>query len=249
MILHTSVDFHTHILPGVDDGSRSVEESLEMLRHEAQSGVGHVVATPHFYANHESPERFLEKRGKAEEKLRAAMQDVEGLPSLSMGAEVHFFEGMSDADRLPDMAIAGTGCVLVEMPMKHWSDRNLQELVGIYQKRRLIPIVAHMDRYVTPFRANQIPNRLSQLPIPLLIQVNADFFTNRWSQRLALKLLQQGRIHLLGSDCHHMKHRPPNLDGALKVIERSLGVAQLEKMRTLEQKVLAGAGAECLHIL
>ena len=56
------VDFHSHILPGVDDGSRSVEESLEMLRAVARQGIGTVVATPPFYANHDTPERFLRRR-------------------------------------------------------------------------------------------------------------------------------------------------------------------------------------------
>ena len=94
------VDFHSHILPGVDDGSRSVEESLEMLRAEARQGIGTVVATPHFYANHDTPERFLRRRAAAWEMLQTAMAQEAGLPEVIPGAEVYYFSGISDSDQL-----------------------------------------------------------------------------------------------------------------------------------------------------
>ena len=59
-------DFHSHVLPGVDDGSASVEESLAMLRLAAQQGIRRVVATPHFYPRYDDLERFLERRGLPE---------------------------------------------------------------------------------------------------------------------------------------------------------------------------------------
>ena len=67
------VDFHSHILPSIDDGSRSVEESIGMLRAMAKQGITHVVATPHFYPQHDTPERFLKRRAEAEAALREAM--------------------------------------------------------------------------------------------------------------------------------------------------------------------------------
>ena len=71
-------DFHSHILPGVDDGSSSLEQSLQMLRMEAEQGIRHVVATPHFYARYDAPETFLEKRSRAEALLREAMEKNPG---------------------------------------------------------------------------------------------------------------------------------------------------------------------------
>ena len=56
------IDFHSHILPGIDDGSKNVEESLQMLRMMAKQGITHVVATPHFYPQHDTPESFLKRR-------------------------------------------------------------------------------------------------------------------------------------------------------------------------------------------
>ena len=98
-------DFHTHVLPGVDDGSASVEESLALLQMEAEQGIGQVVATPHFYANHDTPERFLQRRERAEATLREALTGKPDMPELFMGAEVYFFPGMSDSDALNELTI------------------------------------------------------------------------------------------------------------------------------------------------
>ena len=117
------VDFHSHILPGVDDGSKSVEESLELLRMEAQQGIRHVLATPHFYASHDTPERFLKRRAAAWEKLRAAMANEPGLPEVTLGAEVYYFNGISDSDVLKELTIGKKRFILIEMPLPPWTDR------------------------------------------------------------------------------------------------------------------------------
>ena len=73
-------DFHSHILPEVDDGSRSVRQSLEMLRLEGEQGIRRVVATPHFYARQDTPERFLRRRERAWNALRGEMESLENPP-------------------------------------------------------------------------------------------------------------------------------------------------------------------------
>ena len=110
------IDFHTHILPCLDDGSKSVEMSLSMLREETEQGVRHVVLTPHFYARHDDPDRFLASREAAAEALKAAVAEVPGLPTLHLGAEVAYFRGMSDCEILRDFCIGRTECILVELP-------------------------------------------------------------------------------------------------------------------------------------
>lgn len=230
------IDFHAHVLPEIDDGSSSVEQSILMLRELYNQGVNCVVAAPHFYANHHSPERFLQKRRVSEQKLRDAISSLSDLPKLCIGAEVHFFEGISDCEFLRDMAIEGTDCVLVEMPMKQWSERNLQELMGIRQKLKLTPIIAHVDRYISPFNSHGIPESLSRLPV--YVQANASFFIRRTSRRYALKLLSQDKIHLLGSDCHDTDKRAPNIAGAVQVITRALGDKAIFRLNALEHKLM-----------
>ena len=209
-------DFHSHILPAMDDGSRSVEQSLQMLRLAAEQGVRTIAATPHFYPHRETPAAFLERRSRAEKVLREAMDGEEGLPEVVVGAEVYAFEGMSDSEELSRLTLAGGDALLVEMPMTAWSDRLLDELAQIHVKQGLTPVVAHLDRYIHRFNAKRTVARLA--PLPVFIQANASFFTERSTRRLALALLCDNRIHLIGSDCHDLEKRPPNLGEAARII-------------------------------
>lgn len=229
-------DFHSHILPGMDDGSASVEESLEMLRMEAQQGISHVVATPHFYARYDSPEHFLQKREHALELLKKAMEGQDGLPKLTAGAEVYYFSGMSESEFLPQLTIGEEGCILIEMPHGHWSEEMYRELAAIWERRRILPIIAHIDRYIAPFQTHRIPQKLAELPV--YVQANADFFLERATAGMAMRMLKTNQIQLLGSDCHNMESRKPNMGEAVARIRRKLGEGVLETIRGYERKVL-----------
>jgi protein-tyrosine phosphatase len=229
-------DFHSHILPGMDDGSADVAESLAMLRMEAEQGIGHVVATPHFYARYDNPDHFLEKRDRAERLLREAMAAESGLPEITVGAEVYFFRGMSESDFLPRLTIGSESCILIEMPHGHWTEEMYRELAAVWEKRRILPILAHIDRYIRPFHARKVLQKLEQLPV--LVQANADFFLERSTAGLAMRMLKEDRIQLLGSDCHNMDSRKPNLGSALERIEKKLGSEVLDAVRKYEHEVL-----------
>lgn len=125
------VDFHSHILPGIDDGSASAEESIAMLRMETEQGIDCVVATPHFYAHHDAPEGFLAHRREAEIRLREAMDGLEEMPEIILGAEVYFFPGISDSDTIPELTIGYNRCILIEMPPSPWSQNMYSELEEI----------------------------------------------------------------------------------------------------------------------
>jgi protein-tyrosine phosphatase len=230
------VDFHSHILPGVDDGSRSVEESLEMLRAEARQGIGTVVATPHFYANHDTPERFLRRRAAAWEMLQTAMAQEAGLPEVILGAEVYYFSGISDSDQLHRLTTGQKRYIMLEMPTVPWTQNMYQEMENIYTKHGITPIIAHIDRYISPLRHRQILDRLEELPV--LVQANSDFFLRPMTAPLALRMLKEKRIHLLGSDCHNCSTRKPELGRAIEKIEKHLGAAAMEHLRFYEETVL-----------
>ena len=232
------IDFHSHILPGVDDGSRSVEESIAMLRLAGEQGIRRVVATPHFYPRYDRPEAFLERRARAEEALRREMEKHPGLPCVSIGAEVHFFRGMSDSEILPQLTIRGKSCILIEMTPGPWPEDIYRELAGIWEKRGITPIIAHIDRYIGPFRTYGIPRRLEELPV--LVQANADFFLERSTAGMAMRMLKADQIQLLGSDCHNMAFRKPNLGPALGAIEKRLGREALDRIRARGQRLLGG---------
>lgn len=90
------IDFHSHILPGIDDGSRNVETSIGMLWMCKEHGVDTMIATPHFYADSNTVEKFIDSRQKAYDKVMAENMDI---PQIIMGAEVAFFAGISRAEK------------------------------------------------------------------------------------------------------------------------------------------------------
>ena len=229
------IDFHSHILPGLDDGSSCVDESLAMLRMEADQGIRHIVATPHFYPHHDSPERFLQKRDRAVSKLYESISATESFPHIIMGAEVYFFRGMSQSEQLEQLTIGKKSCILIEMPMSVWTEEMYRELSEIHQ-RGIIPIIAHVDRYLRPFAGREILRRLAQMPV--MIQANADFFLKRSTAGTAMRLLKDDRIHLLGSDCHNMENRRPNLDAALQTIQGKLGENAIRRIEMYQNELL-----------
>ena len=229
-------DFHSHILPGIDDGSTDVAESLELLRISARQGITHMVATPHFYPRYDSPEHFLAKRAEAEALLRDKMAGEAGLPEITVGAEVYFFPGISDSEWLNTLTIGEQRCILIEMPQSPWSQSHYRELEGIYTKQGITPIVAHVDRYIRPFHTYGIPQQLEKLPV--LVQANADFFLESSTRAMALRMLKKDRIHLLGSDCHNLRSRKPNLQAAVQVIEKKLGAEALSQIYRAQRELL-----------
>lgn len=229
-------DFHSHILPGIDDGSKSVRMSIAMLRRLAAQGITRVVATPHFYAHQNSPEKFFARRDAAESTLRQAMAQVSGLPEVIVGAEVCYFPGMSGTDLLPALTIGSTSYILVEMPHGPWTQGMYRELENIRNRHGLMPIIAHVDRYIKPLQQYGIPDRLYDME--MVVQVNAGFFMDWRTRRLAVKMLENDRIHLLGSDCHNMSDRPPYLAGAMDTIRQKLGKEALLRIAEYESYIL-----------
>ena len=232
------IDFHSHILPGVDHGSQSVEESLQMLRLLWQQGVEAVVATPHFYGDEEYPEEFLKRRKAGAKALLEAVDKLAGeeLPHIFVGAEVAYYRGMSQSKVLKDLAIEGTKAVMIEMPMGKWTSSMYDELEQIYSQQGLIPIVAHVDRYLTPLRDFGIPDKLAELPV--VVQANASFFLKKNMVKKAKKLLAGDLIHVLGSDTHNLDDRAPNMGPALDVINESLGPDAIERIESWQKQII-----------
>ena len=229
-------DFHTHILPGIDDGSQSVEESIALLRLQAAQGVTRVVATPHFYPRYDSPENFLRKRDRAEAALRRELEKHPELPEVIVGAEVYFFRGMSESDILSRLTIGGKRCILIEMPHAPWTDDMFRELEAVWERQRLLPVIAHIDRYIGPFRTHKIPQRLADMPV--YVQANGSFFMERGTASMAMRMLRADQIQLLGSDCHNLTDRQPNLRDAADRIRRKLGPDTLDRIRDYESRIL-----------
>lgn len=201
------IDFHTHILPYMDDGSGSVSESVSMLRAEARQGIQDVVLTPHFYAHENSPAQFLERRHRAWRRLKPYLWPE--LPKLFFGAEVQYFEGICTVEDIRLLRIEGTDCLLLEMPFSHWSDRVIEDVIALNDADDITVVLAHIERYMA-MQNKEVWDRLRACGV--LMQSNISFFENWKTRHKAMSMLANGEIHLLGSDCHNMKNRRPNWD-------------------------------------
>lgn len=218
------IDIHSHILPGIDDGSQSISESLEMLRLSRQQGVTKIFATPHFSAVKENPTAFLSRRQASAAQLDP---DPETMPQLGLGAEVAYFSGMSRCKELQDLCLEGTDLLLVEMPFIPWTDRIVSDVCAIRQQLGLMPVLAHVERYS---RGSQMGRYRDLLLQEALFQCNAEYFLRMGTKTKALRQLRRGEIHLLGSDTHNLTSRAPKLGEAAAVIRQKLGEEALSRL-------------------
>lgn len=233
------VDFHSHVLPGIDDGSANVAQSLQMLRCAGSQGVRVMAATPHFYPVKDIPEAFLKRRDAAVSLLCAELDRNDSVPALLLGAEVYYFQGMGHCAQLLDLQLGQTGMLLLEMPYTVWTDSMFREIASIQEKTGLRVVLAHVERYLPIYKQSGFWKRLGELDV--LLQFNAEFFLSHWTRRTALHLLGQGKIHLLGSDCHNLSDRAPNLGEAVATIRRKLGPAAVDWLEKLENSLLERA--------
>ena len=220
------IDFHSHVLPGIDDGSKNVETSVKMFTKSKADGVDIMVATPHFYADTDRIEDFLKKREKSYLKLTENMTD--DMPELYLGVEVAFFDGIDNAEKINNLTIEGTNALLLEMPFRKWSDRDILQVNRLISNRKVCIIIAHLERYLNISGNARAVNSLLELPIA--VQISAESLTDWKQSRHLIKMFKQGKAHLLGSDCHGMNHRPPNLIEGRNVIEKKAGSEYLQEI-------------------
>lgn len=230
-------DFHTHVLPEMDDGSDSMEQTKRMLQMEHSQGVREVIATPHFYAGEDFPEAFLERR---KERLAQVRKMLAGEPwgremQIRGGAEVYYFTGMSEAAVLPKLCMEGTDVLLLEMPFSQWDKAVYQEVRNIVEKRKLTVVLAHIERYYGFQKNMEIWNHIFELP--LYAQMNADVFISWKKRHMGMKLLKRGYDVILGSDCHDTDRRPPNLSAGREIIRKKAGGEMLEQIDRTGKRV------------
>lgn len=219
------IDFHSHVLPGVDDGSRDYEMSQKMLTESSNQGISIQVATPHFYAHRMKPEAFFNKRQRAYDEIKGTAEKL-GI-DLRLGAEVAFFRGMHEWDSLEKYCIDGTNLLLVEMPFDQWSPKDLDTIEGLmYSGVR--PIIAHLERFFEYQKNKDILYDL--LDIEPIIQFNCEDLLKVFKKGKILKYIKECNNVILGSDCHNMDKRRQNLLDGRKVIEKKLGIEILNQI-------------------
>lgn len=210
-----------------------------MLGMEVKQGITHIVFTPHFYAQKVSVEKFLSRREHSSVHLKEKLQDTKLDLQLYCGAEVYYFPGIGKADMLPQLCIEGTDIVLLEMPFAQWDKQMVDDVRKIIEKQRLTVVLAHVERFIGFQKDKSAWDEMMKLP--LYTQLNGECFLHWRSRRFGLKHLQERDNQvLLGSDCHNLTSRQPNLQEARDIIRKKLGADTLEEIDAL--------GKDLLHI-
>ena len=200
-------DFHTHILPCMDDGSGSVGESAAMLREEMEQGIRNVVLTPHFHARDDSIPSFLCRRQQAWNHLLPHLPPQ--CPNLFLGAEVGYFQGISAAEGIRQLRVEGSSLLLLEMLFCRWTERMAEDVLKLHGREGIQVVLAHVERYAS-MQPKQMWTYLRGNGI--LMQADVSFLADWRSRHRGLRMISGGEIHFLGSDCHNMTNRRPNWD-------------------------------------
>lgn len=231
------IDLHTHILPGMDDGAQSPEESIAMLRLQKEQGVSTVALTPHFYRNREQPEDFFLRREACMQQLLEALPEGEPLPELILGAEVTWMPNLCDWEELPQLCIGNTNNMLLELPVTPWTDSLVNQLYDLMGRTGITPILAHLERYLYIQRPEMVEAVLS---LDLPVQLSSETLLHTMTRGGALRLLKKGQVHLLASDCHDLKWRAPTLGYAMEVVRKKLGDHKAEELCLCARELVGG---------
>lgn len=233
------IDIHSHIIPGIDDGSESMEMSLEMLRMSVASGVTDIIATPHVNRRGVIP-AWDEITQRAEE-LRAAAREAGIGIQIHTGAEVEL-----NGDTMRFLTEGSRAYCMAESPyvLLEFTDQTqldiAENMLYTLQLRGYWPILAHIERY--PRLIAEPDRMLKWLEKGILYQCNTGSFTGYFGshcQERVEALYHNGIIHFLGSDGHRVEFRTTDIREAHEAISR---LAAKEKGEDLWEQATDNAG-------
>lgn len=227
-------DLHCHVLPGMDDGCRSVEESISLMEESTRQGIKAIMATPHYYPR-ETVTNFVKRRRAAYRLLDEKLKENQSLvPVLNLGAEVAYYNGIIYEEHLEQLCFGKSNYMLLEMPFAKWSTGVLEDVRKLGSMRNIRVIIAHLERYLKL----QDKKTMGQLlDMDVMVQMNAEYILGFWTQRKAAYMLKNRVVQVLGSDSHNMEQRSPNLGEACKrLVQMELGDI-LEEIRETGGKI------------
>lgn len=214
-------DIHCHLIPGVDDGSINIEESLNAVKAEYDEGVRTIICTSHISIEQDSS--YSQLLYKQMQVLQEALKGWEhgNQMELHMGNELFYSDSILDKLRLNEAySMAGSHYVLTEFHPSVRYDELYHGLRSLASGGWL-PILAHMERYDCLLKQKERLEELANLGVYL--QVNTSTLLGRLlDSRSAFvkKLVQEGKIHFLGTDSHGMHYRQPKIRAAAQWIEK-----------------------------
>lgn len=229
MYIDNLVEMHCHIMPCIDDGSQDIETSLKMIERLKDQGAKKIVLTPHYYSDTISLDDFLRRRDVSFNALLKEMPS--GYPELFPAAEVYISPYLFNNDNIDELKIANSDYVLIEhafaAPMGEAEADRLMNLFCDFGAR---PILAHIERYRALMEDKYKLDDL--IGIGCLPQVNVSSFADspRGVKKKLFKLLESGKIALLGSDAHNLDTRPPEYEAGIDAIIKKCGQQAVDNL-------------------
>lgn len=230
------IDFHTHILPGIDDGASAPEESVALLEELSRQGVDTVILTPHYYGRRRNVRTFLSEFDHAYGILREAYR---GEINLIRGAECNISTcANSDFSELKALSIGDTNFLLTELSFeKKWTEAFWERIDNLLIEG-LIPVIAHVELYPAVRRHKEYAVRLTEMGC--LLQINCDSLFEHKFQKLLDFLFDNQLVSCLGSDTHNLSTRPPHYQIATSVIQKRYGDMSLDYVQASMVSILLG---------
>jgi len=217
------VDVHTHILPGIDDGAKDIDEALMMTENLYLQGVTTAICTPHFNPARLPLDTFLTNRKTALNSLKNSKVN------LIEASETYFHDYLFHYNDLSQLCVGTTNYLLLELPFdKKWSSSIFAGIEKLRYYYSVIPIIAHVERYQGIIKDLK---RLKYLKdMGCLIQMNTETITNKKYKHLVYSYLKNDYVDVLGSDCHNMINRPPMIIGAKEEIIHIFGIEKWDRL-------------------
>lgn len=204
------IDFHSHILPAIDDGSQSIAQSMQFLAAAKNAEFETIIATSHFYPHRYNVPEFLRNRDAAFAKIDQSAD----IPHIICGAEVLVCEGIEDMIYIESLCIGNSNTMLIELPFDeaNVTDRMYETVENLIYDKKFNIILAHPNRY----NSYVVENMLS---IGVKLQLNISHICVHSERRRIMQWLDRGYVYAVGSDIH----RNEKVYEELKRAEKYLG--------------------------
>lgn len=232
-------DLHTHLLPGMDDGPRTFDESMQLVEMELDDGVDTIAVTPHFNFEYHKLAEFLEKREKQSEALQRITENAGLSVTIIEGAEVYLSQWITVEQRIKALCYQNSNCMLIELPEFYLPDWAHQVLCQL-KLRGITPIIAHAERYL--YFQKDIDLLRSLTRCGCLVQINADSIIGRGTKRRrqAFKLIKSGLVQFVASDTHSVLNRPPRLGAAMHILCKKVGWQAADILEQNQSRLCSG---------
>ncbi len=231
------IDIHSHILPNIDDGSRSIEETFNLIREAKNVGFDAIVSTSHYmegYYETNVPEREVWVKA-IYENLQAKNIDI----NLFLGNEIYMSENIIKLlEERKASTINDTSYVLFELPLNA-EPLNLYDIIYEMQQYKLVPILAHPERYSFVQREPELVYDLVEKGV--LMQANYGSIIGQYGKKAQItvtKFFEGNMIHLLGSDVHRQNTIYPKIPQILSELNELIGEKKLEELTTINPNLV-----------